>query len=98
MNGAYDWHHRSSALGLVTAGVGAASMPVCTIQEGTHPSVRRDPLVRPSIVRTIALVRRRKTTLSPAAQAFYEMLAAGAPPAGRTVRAARPKAMPKTQQ
>ncbi len=98
VNGAYEVHHPSTALGLVTAGVGAAILPVSTIQEGTHPSVRRIPLVRPSIVRTIALVRRRKTTLSPAAQAFYEMLAAGAPPAGRTVRAARPKAMPKTQQ
>jgi DNA-binding transcriptional LysR family regulator len=75
VNGAYEVNHPSTALGLVTAGVGTAILPRSTIQEGTHPSVRRIPLVRPAIARTIALVRRRKATLSPAAQAFYEMLA-----------------------
>lgn len=75
VNGMYEVHHPSTALGLVTAGVGTAILPMSTIQEGTHPTVRRIPLVRPAITRTIALVRRRKATLSPAAQAFYEMLA-----------------------
>ncbi len=75
VNGMYEVNHPSTALGLVTAGVGTAILPMSTIQEGTHPTVRRIPLVRPAITRTIALVRRRKATLSPAAQAFYEMLA-----------------------
>jgi len=77
VNGTYEVHHPSTALGLVTAGVGTAILPLSTIQEGTHPSVRRIPLVRPSVARTIMLVRRRKATLSPAAEAFYEMLAEG---------------------
>jgi DNA-binding transcriptional LysR family regulator len=77
VNGMYEVHHPSTALGLVTAGVGTAILPMSTIQEGTHPSVRRIPLVRPAIARTIMLVRRRKATLSPAAQAFYAMLADG---------------------
>jgi DNA-binding transcriptional LysR family regulator len=78
VNGMYEVHHPSTALGLVTAGVGTAILPVSTIQEGTHPRVRRIPLVRPAISRTIALIRRRRATLSPAAQAFYEMLALAA--------------------
>jgi DNA-binding transcriptional LysR family regulator len=81
VNGTYEVHHPSTALGLVTAGVGMAILPVSTIQEGTHPRVRRIPLLRPAISRSIALIRRRKATLSPAAQAFYDMLVAatGAP-------------------
>lgn len=87
VNGAYEVNHPSTALGLVTAGVGTAILPVSTIQEGTHPTVRRIPLVRPAITRPIALIRRRRATLSPAAEAFHDMLAAGkgaTAPAGRS--------------
>lgn len=77
VNGTYEVNHPSTALGLVAAGVGTAILPVSTIQEGTHPRVRRVPLVRPAIARSIALIRRRRATLTPAAQAFYDMLAEG---------------------
>ncbi len=83
VNGNYEVHHPSTALGLVVAGVGVAILPLSIIQEGTHPNVRRIPLVRPSVARTISLVRKGKATLSPAAEAFYEMLATGeSAPAG----------------
>lgn len=75
VHGTYEVNHPSTALGLVNAGIGAAILPVSTIQQGTHPSVRRVPLVRPRVTRTIALVRRRNATLSPAAQALYDLLA-----------------------
>jgi DNA-binding transcriptional LysR family regulator len=77
VNGTYEVSHPSTALGLVTAGVGTAILPLSIIQEGTHPTVRRIPLVRPAVSRTIALIRRRNASLSPAAQAFYETLLAG---------------------
>jgi DNA-binding transcriptional LysR family regulator len=80
VNGTYEVHHPSTALGLVTAGVGAAILPVSTVQAGTHPNVRRVPLVRPRVARTIALVRRKNASLSPAAQALYDLLAKEAKP------------------
>jgi len=89
VNGTYEVHHPSTALGLVTAGVGTAILPLSTIQEGTHPSVRGIALVRPSVARTISLVRRRNATLSPAAQAFYEMLADSQSVPGRSLAAQR---------
>jgi len=70
----YEVHHPSTALGLVTAGVGTAILPLSTIQEGTHPTVCRVPLVRPTVSRTIGLIRRRNASLSPAAEAFHETL------------------------
>jgi DNA-binding transcriptional LysR family regulator len=75
VNGTYEVNHPSTALGLVAAGVGTAILPLSAIQEGAHPNVRKIPLTGPVVVRTIALVRRRKGTLSPPAQAFYELLA-----------------------
>ena len=75
MTGTYEVDHLSTAIGLVSAGVGAAVLPFSTIQEGTNPMVRRIPLVRPVISRTIVLVRRKNGHLSPATQIFYDMLA-----------------------
>jgi DNA-binding transcriptional LysR family regulator len=75
LTGTYEVDHLSTAIGLVSAGVGAAVLPFSTIQEGTNPMVRRIPLVRPVISRTIVLVRRKNGYLSPATQIFYDMLA-----------------------
>lgn len=87
LNGTYEVEHLSTAIGLVSAGVGTAILPRSTIQEGTNPMVRRIPLVGPMIRRTIVLIRRRGASLSPAAQGFYDLLASqlGAA-ADRTVR------------
>lgn len=73
-NGTYEVNHPSTALGLVNAGVGIAILPSSTLQEGTHPRVRRIPIVGPAVSRTISLIRRRNASLSPPAQAFYELL------------------------
>jgi DNA-binding transcriptional LysR family regulator len=75
LSGSYEVEHLSTAIGLVSAGVGTAILPFSTIQEGTHPRVRRIPLVGPVINRTIVLIRRRNASLSPATQNFYDMLA-----------------------
>jgi DNA-binding transcriptional LysR family regulator len=86
LNGTYEVEHLSTAIGLVSAGVGTAILPRSTIQEGTNPRVRRIPLVAPVISRTIVLIRRRGASLSPATQRFYDLLArqlaaSGGPPA-----------------
>jgi DNA-binding transcriptional LysR family regulator len=70
----YEVQHLSTALGLVASGVGVAILPFSTMGKEAAPGVCRIPLVGPVISRTLALTRRAGSTLSPAAQAFYEML------------------------
>jgi DNA-binding transcriptional LysR family regulator len=92
----YEVDHLSTAIGLVSAGVGAAVLPFSTIQEGTNPMVRRIPLVRPVISRTIVLVRRKNGYLSPATQIFYDMLARQLKATGREVTARPSRGAKKT--
>jgi DNA-binding transcriptional LysR family regulator len=75
LTGAYEVEHLSTAIGLVAAGVGTAILPFSTIQEGTYPRVRSIPLLAPVIRRTLVLIRRKGTSMSPASQEFYDMLA-----------------------
>lgn len=75
IHGRYEVEHPSTAIALVAAGVGAAILPATTLLEGTHPDVRRVPLQEPVIRRTISLIRRRGAALSPAGQAFHDLLA-----------------------
>ncbi len=74
IRGRCEVEHPSTAIALVSAGVGAAILPSATLLEGTHPDVRRVPLQEPVIRRTIVLIRRRNAALSPAAQAFHDLL------------------------
>jgi DNA-binding transcriptional LysR family regulator len=76
VRGRYEVEHPSTAIALVAAGVGAAILPAATLLTGTHPDVRRVALQEPVIQRTIGLIRRRNAELSPAAQAFHDVLAA----------------------
>jgi len=74
MESHYEVQHLSTAIGLVSEGVGVAILPFSTIQDGARSAVRRVPLVAPVINRTLALTQKKGTTLSPAAKAFYELL------------------------
>jgi len=86
VRGRWEVEHPSTAIALVAAGVGAAILPEATLLAGAHPHVRSVPLQGPVIRRTLVLVRRRGAALSPAAQAFHDLLAADMVPAatGRT--------------
>lgn len=74
LRGRCEVEHPSTAIALVSAGVGAAILPSATLLDGTHPDLRRVPLREPVIRRTIGLIRRRNAALSPAVQAFHELL------------------------
>ena len=74
-NSMYEVQHLSTAIALVSAGVGTAILPSSTIQEGTYPMVRRVPLIAPVIKRTVILIRKKNASLSPATKVFYDMLA-----------------------
>lgn len=75
LSGRFEVEHPSTAISLVAAGVGAAVLPAATLLAGTFPDVRRVALKQPVLQRTIVRFVRRGVTLSPAAQAFHDMLA-----------------------
>lgn len=78
LSGAYEVQHHATAISLVAAGVGTAILPASTLEEGARPGVCRIPLVSPVVKRKITLLRRKNSTLSPAANAFFELLKNGA--------------------
>jgi len=74
LQGHYEVQHHATALNLVAAGVGCAIMPATTCADGDRPGVVRIALKSPVVRRKIVLVRKKGTTLSPAAQAFCDIV------------------------
>ncbi|GAB3666906.1 LysR family transcriptional regulator [Ramlibacter alkalitolerans] len=70
----YEVDHHATAVNLVAAGVGAAILPASTIREGDRPGIRKIPLTGPVVKRRVVLLRSRRGSLSPAAEAFYELV------------------------
>ena len=70
----FEVRHRSTAVGLVAAGVGVAILPAATLEEGADHGLCRLPLVRPVIKRKFCVITERNSTLSPAASAFFDLL------------------------
>lgn len=69
-------NHLSTSLGLVEAGLGASVLPKLATPQGDHPIIVTKPIRGPVVSRTIGIVERRRSRLSPAAQRFRDMLAA----------------------
>ncbi|KAA3651004.1 MAG: LysR family transcriptional regulator [Proteobacteria bacterium] len=74
LKGAFEVQHHATAISLVAAGVGTAILPASSFEEGARPGVRRILLTGPTIKRKIVILRKRNTTLSPAASAFFDVL------------------------
>lgn len=74
LKGNYEVQHHATAINLVAAGVGCAILPSSTLRDGDRPKVRKIPLIGPVVKRKVTLLRRKNTTLSPAAQAFFELI------------------------
>lgn len=70
----YEVRHLSTSLGLVEAGLGVAVVPSLAMPFDEHHLLVSRPLVEPVIRRTLGLVQRRNTELSPSAQRFHELL------------------------
>lgn len=66
--------HVPALLSLVEAGLGVGAVPRFAVPEGTSAAVVGVPLEEPTVVRTVGLIRRRGRPLSPAAQAFHDLL------------------------
>jgi DNA-binding transcriptional LysR family regulator len=76
----YEVQRSSTALGLAAAGVAAAVVPSLALQRGTYPNLRVLALTDPVVSRTLVLVGRKASHLSPAAQALYDLIRAQAQP------------------
>lgn len=67
-----------TALALVEAGIGVATLPALAWPHSGHPQLVRRPLVDPVVERRIYLLRRRGDPLGPAAALFASYIEAGA--------------------
>lgn len=72
----YEVRHLPSSLGLVEAGLGIVALPRMSLPPEPHPTIVTRPLRDPEIVRTMGVVRRRRTGLAPAAQHLFDILCA----------------------
>ncbi|WP_157269995.1 LysR family transcriptional regulator [Azohydromonas aeria] len=76
LHGNFEVQHHATAINLVAAGVGSAILPSSTFREGDRPGLRKIPLVNPAVRRKVVLLRLKRSSLSPAAEAFHELLKA----------------------
>ena len=67
-------HSFSTGLGMVEAGIGVIAVPMLALAGRKNSNLVSRPLVEPKLTRTLAVIRRRGVTLSPAAQEFQAML------------------------
>jgi DNA-binding transcriptional LysR family regulator len=72
----YEVQRSSTAVGLAAEGLGAAIVPALAWQKVAYPSLRMIPLRRPVVTRSLTLIVRRNASLSPAAQALYDLVRA----------------------
>lgn len=70
----YEVLHVSSLLGMVEMKLGVAAVPQLALPRSAHSTLKGVPLVSPIITRTLGLIKRKNTSLSPAAQRLYDML------------------------
>lgn len=73
----YEVQYHSTAVSLVEAGVGCAVLPWSVLGPDGRTSIRRIELVNPQVHRRVMLFTRRQGSLSPAAQAFYDVVLRG---------------------
>lgn len=75
LNFFYEVNHLTTALGLVERGLGISVLPKLATPPGDHRIIVTKPIGNPEIKRTIGIVERRASRLSPAAQRFRDLLA-----------------------
>ena len=78
----YEVQRSSTAVGMVSKGVGIAVVPGLAVRDLADRSLAVVPLVSPVVSRTLALIARREARLSPAGQALFDLVKKGAGAAG----------------
>lgn len=74
LNFFYEVNHLTTSLGLVERGLGISVMPKLATPPNNHATIVTKAIGYPEVKRTIGIVERRGTRLSPAAQRFRNML------------------------
>jgi DNA-binding transcriptional LysR family regulator len=74
LNWFYEVTHLNTSLGLVEAGLGISVLPRLATPQDEHPFLITRPIVNPIVSRTIGIVQRRSSALSPAAEKFVRLL------------------------
>lgn len=72
----YEVQHLSTAVSMVTAGLGLAIVPRLAIDVADTPGLKAVPLRNPGIVRTLGLLTKRGTSLSPPAELLAGLIEA----------------------
>jgi DNA-binding transcriptional LysR family regulator len=70
----YEVRHLTTALGMVEAGIGIAALPLMAMPRLQHHALVSRPLIAPVLKRTMGIIRRRDSNLSPAASEFHRIL------------------------
>jgi DNA-binding transcriptional LysR family regulator len=70
---AYEVAYAGTALGMVRFGLGIAVLPQC-VGVLTDPSIGLKPLENPRVLRSVSVITRNGRSLSPAAEAFVDIL------------------------
>jgi DNA-binding transcriptional LysR family regulator len=83
----------SSVLAMVEARLGVAVVPLLVAPNESQPALTTRKLVKPSVTRTITLLRRRDRSLSPAASAVWTTLIQlfGRPDSRKTIKRMTPR-------
>jgi DNA-binding transcriptional LysR family regulator len=74
LQGRFEVQHHATAFNLVAAGVAGAILPSSTFRDGDRPGIHKLPLVNPVVKRKVVLLRSRRGSLSPAAEAFFQLM------------------------
>lgn len=74
LNFFYEVNHLTTSLGLVERGLGISVLPKLATPPNNHATIVTKAIGHPEVKRTIGIVERRGTRLSPAAQRFRNML------------------------
>lgn len=74
MNTLMEVEQLATVMGMVRAGLGISVVPTLTLFHFAQPGLVTRPLALPGLTRQVYLVRRRDRSLSPAAQALYELM------------------------
>ncbi|HEX4944297.1 MAG TPA: LysR family transcriptional regulator [Usitatibacteraceae bacterium] len=84
MSTVLEVEHLTTVMGMVEEGVGITVVPALTLFEFERGSLMHRPLAVANLKRTIYIVRRADRSLSPAAQALYDLMIERKPAPRRT--------------
>jgi len=78
LNWRFEVNNLTTAVGLVQAGLGATVLPRLATLHIDGPALVSRPIERPTVTRTVGIVERRTSHLSPAALHFRQLLTSSA--------------------